>query len=157
MTTKKDIPKQQQAVTSGKQSSPLELTIQRIPFCQSVDSKMRTLKARTGITPNILARMGFALSLEEPGMPQDPFDSEETGRDINRGTLLGEHDTAYVALLRTWVEKTGWLKQNDFLGECSTEQFNDLFVAHMNRGFELLSARMRDLPGLGNLLATVNP
>jgi len=118
---------------------------------------MRTLKMRTGITPNILARMGFALSLEEPGTPQDPFDSEEPGRDINRGTLLGEYDAAYVALLRTWVAETDWLTQNDLLGECSTDQFNDLFVAHMNRGFELLSARMRDLPGLGNLLATVNP
>ena len=118
---------------------------------------MRTMKMRTGITPNILARMGFALSLEEPGTPQDPFDSEESGRDINRGTLLGEHDAAYVALLRTWVAETDWLKQNDLLGGCSAEEFNDLFVAHMNRGFELLSARMRDLPGLGNLLATVNP
>lgn len=134
----------------------LELTIQRIPFCHSVDAKMRLMKARTGITPNILARMGFALSLEEPGTPQDPFDSEEHGRDINRGTLLGEHDAVYVALLRTWVTETDWLKQNDLLEGCSKEQFNDLFVAHMNRGFELLSARMRDLPGLGNLLTTIN-
>ena len=108
---------------------------------------------RTGITPNILARIGFTLSLDEPGTPQDPFDSEESGRE----TLLGEHDAAYVALLRTWVAETDWLKQNDLPAECSTDQFNDLFVAHMNRGFELLSARMRDLPGLGNLLATVNP
>ena len=109
---------------------------------------MRTLKGRTGITPNILARMGFALSLEDPGIPQDPFEAEEAGRDINRGTLLGENDAAFVALLRTWVVQQG------MLDDCSESQFNSLFIAHMNRGFELLSARMRDLPGLGNLLAT---
>jgi len=126
----------------------LDLTIQRISFCESVDTKMRTLKSRTGITPNILARMGFALSLEEPGIPQDPFEAEEAGRDINRGTLLGEHDAVYVALLRTWVHQNGLLKS------CDAEQFNTWFVAHMNRGFELISARMRDLPGLGNLLST---
>ena len=148
MTTKKAAPQQLKDNTSGKKSNRLDLTIQRVPFCQSVDSKMRTLKGRTGITPNILARMGFALSLEDPGIPQDPFEAEEAGRDINRGTLLGENDAAFVALLRTWVVQQG------MLDDCSESQFNSLFIAHMNRGFELLSARMRDLPGLGNLLAT---
>ncbi len=150
----KGIPQQLTEPTSGMNNPPIPLTIQRVPFCVSVDIKMRTMKARTGITPNILARMGFALSLEEPGAPQDPFMAEEHGRDINRSTLLGEHDAIYVALLRTWAKENNWFQEND--SNSQKEAFNLLFVAHMNRGFELLSARMRDLSGLGNLLATIN-
>lgn len=107
---------------------------------------MRTLRARTGITPNVLARFGFCLSLEEPGEPANPFEDEKATREINRGTLLGEQDALYVALLRTWVSRRRPCEP------CSQEQFNELFVAHMNRGFELLSARMRGLADLLNLV-----
>lgn len=107
---------------------------------------MRQMRARTGITPNILARFGFCLSLEEPGDPVEPFSDEKPAREINRGTLLGELDAVYVALLRTWVSR------NRKCVGCSAEEFNRLFVAHMNRGFELLSARMRGLADLLNLV-----
>lgn len=130
--------------------APLQLSLQRIPFAASIDQKMRTLKSRTGITPNILARYGFALSLEEPGDPPNPFAYEEPGRDINRNTLLGQHDDLFIALLRTWVYHNG------LLDNCDQQRFDELFVAHMNRGFELLSSRMRDLSGLQNLLAITN-
>jgi DNA sulfur modification protein DndE len=132
--------------TSGESAKRLELTQQRIWFSATVDNKMRQLRARTGITPNILARFGFCLSLEEPGDPGDPFRGEKATREINRGTLLGEHDAVYIALFRTWVS------HNRQYAECSAEEFNRLFVAHMNRGFELLSARMR---GLADLLSLV--
>lgn len=127
--------------------APLQLTLQRIPFAVSIDNKMRQLKSKTGITPNILARYGFALSLEETGDPPDPFGYEEAGRDINRNTLLGQHDEIFIALLRTWLSNNGLLES------CDQKRFDELFVAHMNRGFELLSARMRNLSGLQNLIA----
>lgn len=132
--------------TSGAPEPVLNLGIQRIPFTISVDGKMRTLKGRTSVTPNLLARVGFCLSLEEGGVPPDPFHSEDEGRIINRGTLLGEHDAVYVALLRTWVGKNLDIKEVD------GQRFNDLFVAHMNRGFELISSRIRSLSDLANLL-----
>lgn len=132
--------------TSGGSDPIFDLGLQRIPFSVSVDSKMRTLRSRTGITPNILARLGFCLSLEEPGSPPDPFESEKEGREINRGTLLGEHDFIYVALLRTWVHL------NSFGSSVDQARFDELFVAHMNRGFELVSARIRSLSDLSNLL-----
>jgi DNA sulfur modification protein DndE len=107
---------------------------------------MRLLKGRTGVTPNVLARFGFCLSLEEDGTPQNPFESEDPGRDINRNTLLGEHDSIYIALLRTWVERKSLLDQ------CTQEQFDQWFVAHMNRGFELISSRIRTLADLAALI-----
>ncbi len=106
---------------------------------------MRMLKARTGITPNVLARLGFCLSLEEPGIPANPFMDEEIGRDINRNTLLGQYDLVFVSLLRTWILA-------NYETTPTQEQFNDLFVAHMNRGFELISSRIRSLPDLQNIV-----
>lgn len=129
-----------------KSAERLELTLQRVPFSASVDAKMRLLRGRTGITPNILARMGFCLSLEEPGEPVNPFESEDVGREINRPTLLGKYDSLFIAFLRTWVN------EESLIDLCSPEKFNDLFVAHMNRGFELVSARMRDLQGVRHII-----
>lgn len=111
-----------------------------------IDSRMRNLKSRTGITPNILARLGFCLSLEEPGIPADPFESEKVGREINRTTLLGQHDLIYVCLLRSW------LADNASGKTVSQKEFDDLFIGHMNRGFELVSARMRSLADLQTLV-----
>ena len=107
---------------------------------------MRVLKAKTGITPNILARFGFCLSLEEPGIPADPFEDEKVGRDIKRVTLLGQHDQIYICLLRTWLAANAPDKP------VSQKYFDDLFVAHMNRGFELISSRMRSLADLQNVV-----
>jgi DNA sulfur modification protein DndE len=131
---------------SGATETVFDLSLQRIPFAESVDQKMRTLRGRTSVTPNLLARVGFCLSLEESGVPADPFESEGEGRVINRGTLLGENDATYVALLRTWIGKS----QPD--ESMTQERFNALFIAHMNRGFELISSRIRSLSDLANLL-----
>jgi len=107
---------------------------------------MRMLKAKTGITPNILARLGYCLSLEEPGTPVDPFQDETVGREIKRVTLLGQYDIVYVCLLRTWLA-------NQTNGKSlSQKEFDDLFVAHMNRGFELISGRMKSLADLQNIV-----
>lgn len=122
------------------------LELQRIPFNAAVDNRMRALKARTGITPNILARLGFCLSLEEPGIPVDPFQKEGPAREINRNTLLGQHDLVFVSLLQTW------LMANRPGGRISQEAFDKLFIAHMNRGFELISSRMRSLADLQNVV-----
>ena len=145
MTTKKAKPTPPKN-TSGATDRIHDLRLNRIPFPVSVDAKMRTLSARTGVTPNLLARVGYCLSLEEPGVPADPFESEGERRVINRSTLLGDHDPIYVALLRTWVTRK--FRQEPI----TDDQFDRLFVAHMNRGFELVSARMRSLPDLANLL-----
>lgn len=120
------------------------MSIQRIPFTVDSDNRLRMLKARTGITPNILCRMGFCLSLEEPGHPTLMDRAEAAGREINRYTLLGAYDAAYVALLRTWVESA-------CDGDVSDEGMNALFVAHVNRGVELLAARLRVLSDLAYL------
>jgi DNA sulfur modification protein DndE len=132
--------------TSGAKRLPPDLGIDRIPFNAIVDNRMRNLKSKTGITPNILARFGFCLSLEEPGIPANPFEDEAVGREINRTTLLGQHDLIYVCLLRSW------LADNASGKTVSQKEFDDLFIAHMNRGFEIISSRVRSLSDLQNVV-----
>ena len=122
------------------------LTIQRVIFNIDADKWLRILKARTGITPNILCRLGFCLSLEEPGMPSDPFISDKASdRVINRYTILGEYDILFAALLIQWMTDCG--------GDISShESVNKIFIAHMNRGVDLLSSRVKSIADIASLI-----
>jgi DNA sulfur modification protein DndE len=122
-----------------------DLTLQRIPFTRDADTRMRTLKGRTGITPNFFCRLGFCLSLEEPGIPGDRDKTAEQGREINRFTLLGEYDAAYVSLLKVWMS-------GQKLNTRKSEEIDRLFVAHMNRGVELVVSRVKTLADIGGLV-----
>ena len=115
------------------------LTARRLRFCKEADNWLRVLKSRTGVTPNILCRIGFALSLDEPGVPNPEKYPEDSDREINRYTLLGEHDGTYVALLRQRLFDDKLPLDNGL---------DDHFRAHMNRGVLLLAARAKALPDL---------
>ena len=47
------------------------MVFNRIYVGEEVDQRLRLLKTRTGLTPNLLCRLGFCLSLTEPTVP-DP-------------------------------------------------------------------------------------
>ena len=117
-----------------------ELTLQRIPFTVEADNRLRMLKARTGITPNILCRIGFCLSLEEPGVPPLLPEDYPQGREINRYTLLGKEDMIYVSLLAVRLHMNG----------VPLAEINNMFLAHINRGIELLTARVKTMNDLGS-------
>ena len=74
------------------------LKLQRVKLSREADNRLRMLKARTGLDNNIICRLGFCLSLEEPGEPRSDS-SDPSLREINRYTLLGEYDPLFVALL----------------------------------------------------------
>lgn len=116
-----------------------ELTLQRIPFTEEADSRLRLLKTRTGITPNILCRIGFCMSLEEPGTPVLLPEKFNQGREINRYTLLGKDDQIYVSLLIIRINREN----------IPSTMVNDMFLAHINRGVEILAARIKTIVDLG--------
>ena len=124
----------------------MTLSVRRLRFCQEADNWLRVLKSRTGVTPNILCRIGFALSLDEPGLPNPEAYPEDSGREINRYTLLGEYDTVYVALLRQRVTDDRSTGGPD--NENDEHNLDAQFRAHMNRGVMLLAARVKSLPDL---------
>lgn len=122
-----------------------KLSLQRIPFTREADNRLRMMKARTGITPNIICRMGFCMSIEEPGDPAVPDAKRDPGREINRFTLLGEYDSAFVALLTVRLARDGTLRAS----------LDNPFIAHMNRGTELVAARLRSLADLSSVLPSL--
>lgn len=125
----------------------LELTTKRIPFSSEATNRLAQLRSKIVIKENnILCRMGFCLSLEESGIPLAP--DNLNGSPIDRYVLLGEHDKTYLALLVAWMKKNG---MEDF----NAKEFTDWFIAHMNRGAELISARIKNMGDFVNLLPGV--
>src|SRR5437764_700315 len=59
----------------------------RLRLARETTYRLRDRKARTGLTPNLLCRFGFCLSLAEPQIP-DPGAYDETGQEFNRSTLV---------------------------------------------------------------------
>jgi DNA sulfur modification protein DndE len=119
----------------------MQLQLKRLRFSKDADNWLRVLKSRTGITPNLLCRMGFCLSLEEPGIPSGDRYPEDSDREINRFTLLGEYDSLFVALLKQRLIRDG---------SANTESVDSQFRAHMHRGVLLLASRLKHLGDLGD-------
>lgn len=113
------------------------LAVRRVRFSDDADARLKMLKSRTGVTPNLLCRIGFCMSLEEPGVP-NPALYNEGVREINRETLTGEYDLAFEALLRQRLAED----------DLDDSQIDEQFRAHMNRGVELASTRIRSLGDL---------
>jgi DNA sulfur modification protein DndE len=97
--------------------------LNKLKLSKDASDRLKHLKAKTGLAPNILSRIGFCLSLADPAIP-NPGSYEEDDREFNRYTLLGEWDAMFVALLRQRLAKDG-LKESEV-----EEQFR----AHVNRG-----------------------
>src|SRR5438105_115338 len=117
-----------------------QLQLRRIRFSREADSWLKVLKSRTGITPNVLCRLALSLSLAEPGTPSNDKFPEDSEREINRYTLLGEYELAVTALLRQRV-----------VGNDKGASLDDHFRAHMHRGILLLATRLKTLGDLGTL------
>ena len=119
------------------------MKLNRIHVSADSRNKLRILKGRTGLLPNVLCRLGLSLSLMEPSIPK-PEDYDTDGSEFNRYTLMGEWDPLIVALLKERCAADGLPVDNDSL----VKQFR----AHLNRGVELLYARVRGVSDLVELL-----
>lgn len=116
------------------------MKMSKLKLAKEPSSRVRFLAGKTGLTPNLLCRLGFCLSLAEPGIP-NPDEYPEEDREFNRYTLLGEYDALFIALLRERHRRDG--------GEFAIE---DAFRAHMNRGVLLLQRRLKDIGQVGELV-----
>ena len=101
---------------------------------------MGHLKGRTGLTPNILCRIAFCLSLSEPGLPEVNADSQ--GMEFNRFVLTGEWDSFYLALLKVRLMEDGLDSEEDLL---------PFFKEHVERGVVLLYNRVKEFADLALL------
>src|SRR5688500_14436374 len=83
------------------------------------------LKAATGLTPNILCRYSFVLSIKDGkkgGLKELVLD----GPEFNMSTLFGEHAPVYDFVIRT------------VHGELSAKRLVEIVASHIEDGIDLL-------------------
>jgi len=114
----------------------------RIRLSDELTYRLRDKKARTGLTPNLLCRLGFVLSLADPQIP-DPATFDENGLEFNRVTLVGEWELLFDALLVQRLIDDELDPDSDFLAQ---------YRAHMNRGANIICNRVRDISDIVGLV-----
>jgi len=120
------------------------MNFRRMRFTEDISHKLSLLKGRTGITPNILCRIGFCMSVEVPSIP-DPTEFDEYGdREIDRPVLLGTYDELFVAMIKERCKQDGLAVDGD--------EVYEHFRAHVHRGVALLYKRVKDLPDMIHLM-----
>lgn len=97
----------------------------RLRISKRAGEQFKQLKTRTGITPNILCRLAFTLSIEE-GYKPNIESLELDGLEFNLPTLLGEHAALYLAMFR------------QVHGELNSKQAELMFAAHVDNGADKL-------------------
>ncbi len=76
------------------------MKLNSLRVCEEVSNRLSILKGRTGLTPNILCRIGFTLSLNDPSLPNPDDYPPDSERVIARHTLTGPWDNLFVALIK---------------------------------------------------------
>jgi DNA sulfur modification protein DndE len=120
------------------------MALNRIYVGEEVDKRLRVLKARTGLTPNLLCRLGFCLSLEREGSPDPNLYADGQVREFNRYTLTGQWDTFFFTLLKERLVRDGLDVEKELESQ---------FKAHLSRGVLLLDQRIRSLEDIADLVA----
>lgn len=122
------------------------LDFKRVKLSQGSTKKLQQFKTRTGLTPNIACRLALGVSLAEQSIPSLDLYIEESGQEINRYTLLGEYELVLLAMFVQWCHEY----------QINEEERNQFFLAHINRGVELLTNRVKGLEDLAELIKSGN-
>jgi DNA sulfur modification protein DndE len=122
------------------------LDFKRVKLSQNSTKKLQQFKSRTGLTPNIACRLALSISIAEKSLPSLELFTEESGQEINRYTLLGEYELVLLSVFAQWCHESGVID----------EERNNYFLAHVNRGVELLTNRVKGLEDLVQLIKTEN-
>ncbi|MCG5248408.1 DNA sulfur modification protein DndE [Methylorubrum extorquens] len=107
----------------------------KLRISKDAASKLRFLRQRTGLTPNLLCRIALMASLEQ-GALRDAQAPDEDGSEFNAYTLTGEYGALFAGMLR-------------FVEEGAAERDLDdgallaLLRGHIHRGVGMLSVRVK--------------
>jgi DNA sulfur modification protein DndE len=124
------------------------MNFRRMRFTEDISQKLKLLKARTGITPNILCRIAFCKSVETPSIP-DPSEFAEYGdREIDRPVLLGAYDELFVAMIKERCKQDGL--------DVDEDELYEYFRAHVHRGVALVYKRVKKLPDMIHLMPKIS-
>mgnify|MGYP002641771251 CR=1 FL=1 len=101
-----------------------------------------SLKHKTGLGINVLARYAICLSLKDPSIP-NPDEFDERGMELVPSILFGEHENIYMALMLDRLHKDK-LDPKVYLHKMTR--------AHFNRGAAALFPRIQDLTDFSNII-----
>jgi DNA sulfur modification protein DndE len=118
------------------------MKLTKLRLTKDASNRLRFLAGKTSLTPNLLCRIGFCLSLSEATIP-DPAEYADEDREFNRYTLLGEYDPLFIALLKERCLQDG----------LEFGRLADYFRAHMNRGVTLLQQRVKSMSNIADLIS----
>lgn len=77
----------------------------KFKISSSSTAKMKYLKSKTGLTPNILSRYAITLAMADESGLGNASVSDLDGQEFNAPTLFGEHLDIYEALLRQFTHQ----------------------------------------------------
>lgn len=117
------------------------MSFNRVRISQDTTKRLQILKGKTGLTPNILLRLAFCFSLNDPKIP-NPAEYDQDGQELNRYTLTGEWDLLFMGLMKERCIVDGLEPEKDLLPQ---------FRAHLNRGVFGIYGRIKDIGDIGNL------
>ena len=118
--------------------------ISKFRISAEATNRLRALRQRAGLTPNLICRMAIATSLHEG--PVGPVGSAlEDGQEFNAYTLFGVDQPIYTSLLRLVEAPNGEVLDES---ELSTR-----LRCHIDRGVRQLSTRIKTPADAARLLA----
>ena len=106
----------------------------KLKISSEATGKLRTLKQRTGLTPNLLCRMALMYSLEEGAIEEHTPLPNEDGSEFNAYTLTGENTDLFLSLLKC-VENNNLKDDKLFL---------ERMRAHIDRGVTMMFSRFKN-------------
>ena len=117
--------------------------INKFRVSSEATARLRVLRQRAGLTPNLLCRMAMAMSFEMGKV--GPSEEIEEGQEFNAYTLFGGDQPIYTTLLR-------WVETEDGEGVDDRELIRRL-RAHIDRGLSAISPRVKSPGDAARLLA----
>jgi DNA sulfur modification protein DndE len=79
----------------------------RLKVSVGATDKLKYLKSKTGVTPNILCRFAISLALRDSINVDDSSGLELSGQEFNSSTLFGENSDIYFCLVSQYINDNG--------------------------------------------------
>jgi len=77
----------------------------RIKLSQKATDKLRSMKAGTGLTANILSRIAIMLAIKDNNGLANVGIDEFDGQELNQSVLFGEHILTYDVMIHQFIHE----------------------------------------------------
>ena len=121
----------------------------KLRISADASGKLRFMRQRTGLTPNLLCRAAIMISLEE-GKLGNASPPDEDGSEFNAYTLMGEYASLFASLVRS-VEQDAHKKV-----PLDNPTLLRLIRSHIHRGVGILSVRAKSPSDLLKLVPSAD-